>query len=255
MSSALSVVVTGGASGIGAAICRMAYGRGASVGIIDINEARGLALVNELGDRAFFQPGDVCDEVQMESAFAALAGVMPPISGVVTSAGVLPTRPPIEQTSLDEFRRVMDNHISGTFLSCKLAGQQMVQNGGGSIVTLASVLAIRPGPVLGYGAAKAAVLNLTQSLAVQWGKKNIRINTICPGWVDTPFIRTQEADGRDLSPIIEMTPMGRMVKPDEIAELAYFLLSPASSAMTGSAIVADCGITLAGGYLPYGDLP
>ena len=84
----------------------------------------------------------------------------------------------------------------------------MLQHGGGSIVTLSSVLAIRPGPVLGYGVAKAGIINLTQSLAVQWGKKNIRVNAICPGWVDTPFIRKQEEAGRDLSPIIEMTPLG-----------------------------------------------
>ena len=109
--------------------------------------------------------------------------------------------------------------------------------------------------VLGYGAGKAAIINLTQSLAVQWGKKNIRVNAICPGWVDTPFIRKQEEAGRDLSPITNMTPMGRMARPDEIANVAEFLLSDASSAVTGSALVVDCGITLAGGYLPYGDLP
>jgi NAD(P)-dependent dehydrogenase (short-subunit alcohol dehydrogenase family) len=114
---------------------------------------------------------------------------------------------------------------------------------------------VRPGPVLGYGAGKAAIVNLTQSLAVQWSRKNIRINTICPGWVDTPFIRAQEAAGRDLSPIINMTPMGRLVRPEEIANVALFLLSDLASAVTGAAIVADGGITLAGGYLPYGDLP
>ena len=130
-----------------------------------------------------------------------------------------------------------------------------MKTGGGSIVTLSSVLALRPGPVLGYGAGKAAIINLTQSLAVQWGKKNIRVNAICPGWVDTPFIRKQEEAGRDLSPITNMTPMGRMARPGEIANVAEFLLSDASSAVTGSALVVDCGITLAGGYLPYGDLP
>ena len=131
----------------------------------------------------------------------------------------------------------------------------MLQHGGGSIVTLSSVLAIRPGPVLAYGAAKAGIVKLTQSLAVQWGKKNIRVNAICPGWVDTPFIRKQEAMGRDLSPIIEMTPLGRLAEPHEISNVVMFLLSDASSAVTGSALVVDCGITLAGGYMPYGRLP
>ena len=131
----------------------------------------------------------------------------------------------------------------------------MAARNGGSIVTISSATGIRPAPMLGYAAGKAAVLNLTQSLAVHWGTKNIRINTLVPGWVDTPFIRRQEAAGRDLSPITKITPMRRMVQPEEVGEVALFLLSSAASAMTGSAVVIDCGITLAGGWLPYGDLP
>ena len=167
----------------------------------------------------------------------------------------MPTREPIVEAPLENFDRMLRSHLNGTFLTCKLLGKKMLQHGGGSIVTLSSVLAIRPGPVLGYGAAKAGVINLTQSLAVQWGKKNIRVNAICPGWVDTPFIRKQEAAGRDLSPIIEMTPLGRLAEPHEISNVVMFLLSDASSAVTGSALVVDCGITLAGGYMPYGRLP
>ena len=93
--------------------------------------------------------------------------------------------------------------------------------------------------------------NLTKELGI----KKIRVNAICPGWVDTPFIRKQEANGRDLSPIIEMTPLGRLAEPREISNVVMFLLSDASSAVTGSALVVDCGITLAGGYMPYGRLP
>lgn len=251
----LSVVVTGGASGIGEAVVRLCVGKGVDVGIIDLNVERAMSLTEELGAKVRFAKADVCDPDGLNEAFSKLANSMPPITGCVTSAGVLPSRFPIEDTSLDEFRRVMDNHISGTYLTCKIAGGAMQKHKQGSIVTVASVLAIRPGPVLGYGAGKAAVVNLTQTLAVQWGRKNIRINTICPGWVDTPFIRKQEAEGRDWSPITAMTPMRRLIKPNEIAELVYFLLSPASSAMTGSAVVADAGISLAGGYLPYGELP
>lgn len=251
----LSVVITGGASGIGAAICQAAYDEGAYVGVIDIDDDAGQQLCERLGERAFFAHGDIGSEESVTAAFDHLQRNMPPINGCVTSAGIMPTRDPIETTSVDDFRRVMDNHITGTFITVKVAGNVMRQNGGGAIVTVSSVLAVRPGPVLGYGAGKAAIINLTQSLAVQWSKKNIRVNTICPGWVDTPFIRKQEAAGRDLSPILDMTPMGRMALPTEIANVALFLLSDASSAVTGAAIVADCGITLAGGYLPYGNLP
>ncbi|MEK9849533.1 MAG: SDR family NAD(P)-dependent oxidoreductase [Candidatus Puniceispirillum sp.] len=250
-----SIIVTGAGSGIGAAICRAAHDQGAVVGLIDINLDAAQTVCESLGSRAFFAHGDVTDEASMNAAFTALHRDMPRINGCVTSAGILPTREPIADMPVDAFQRVLNNHITGTFITCKVAGNFLHNNGGGAIVTLSSVLALRPGPVLGYGAGKAAIVNLTQSLAVQWSQKNIRINTICPGWVDTPFIRAQEAAGRDLSPIINMTPIGRLIRSEEIANVALFLLSDLASAVTGAAIVADGGITLAGGYLPYGDLP
>lgn len=253
--SASTILVTGGASGIGAAICRMIIDRGGHVGIVDISDDLGTALAQELGENADYQHADVCDEAQLGKAYESLGKSLPPVTGLVTCAGVSPTRLPIEDYPLEEFRRLVDNHVSGTFVTCKVIGTDMVARGGGAIVTISSALSIRPGPMLGYGAGKAAVLNLTQSLAVHWGKKNMRVNTIVPGWVDTPFIRRQEAAGRDLSPIKDVTPMSRLVKPKEVAEVVLFLLSPASSAMTGAAIVADCGATLGGGWLPYGELP
>ena len=111
---------------------------------------------------------------------------MPPVNGCVTSAGVMPTRDPIEKMPVEDFRRVMDNHISGTFITCKTVGMSMMKSGGLNSNPLFG-FGSSPGPVLGYGAGKAAIINLTQSLAVQWGKKNIRVNAICPGWVDTPL--------------------------------------------------------------------
>ena len=250
-----SIVGTGGASGIGAVICDAAYKEGATVGVIDIDGDAALNLCKQLGSRAYFALGDVESESSMNAALEMLSSNMPVFNGCVTSAGIMPTREAMEEMPLENFKRVLENHINGTFVTCKLVGQRMLESGGGSIVTMSSVLALRPGPVLGYGAGKAAIKNLTQALAVQWSKKNIRVNTICPGWVDTPFIRKQEAAGRDLSPILSMTPLGRMALPSEIANIALFLLSDLSSAMTGSVTVADCGITLAGGYLPYGELP
>ena len=250
-----SIIVTGGASGIGEAIVRLVINKGGQAGIIDLNEKAGQKIANELGKNVSFFKADVCDEIELTNAYTFFETKLSSINGLVTCAGVSPVRYPIEEYSLEEFRRLIDNHTSGTFLTCKVVGSKMIAGSGGSIVTISSATAIRPAPMLGYAAAKAAVLNFSQSLAVHWGNKNIRINTLIPGWVDTPFIRRQEAAGRDLTPITKMTPMGRMVKPEEIAEVALFLLSSAASAMTGSAIVVDCGITLAGGWLPYGELP
>ncbi len=250
-----TILVTGGASGIGAAICQLIVDRGGRVGIIDLNVEMGTAVAEKLGKNVEFVRADICDEAQLTDAYETLKESLPPATGLVTCAGVSPTRLSIEDCPLEEFRRLVDNHASGTFLTCKVIGADMAARGGGAIVTISSALSIRPGPMLGYGAGKAAVLNLTQSLAVHWAKRKLRVNTIVPGWVDTPFIRRQEAAGRDLSPITRVTPMGRLVKPEEVAEVAWFLLSPAASAMTGSAVVVDCGVTLGGGWLPYGELP
>lgn len=254
-SEMMTVIVTGGASGIGESVSRSIIERGGNVGIIDLDTARGEDLAEELGTKCFFRKADVNDEAQLSSAYLYLKECLPDITGCVACAGVRPVRDPIQEHSLEDFRKVMDNHLSGTFLTCKIAGLDMASREFGSIVTLGSALAVRPGPVLGYGAGKAGIVNLSQSLAVQWGKKNVRVNSVCPGWVDTPFIRQQEKEGRDLSPITKITPIGRLIESQEIAELIIFLLSRASSAMTGSVVVADGGITLAGGYLPYGELP
>jgi NAD(P)-dependent dehydrogenase (short-subunit alcohol dehydrogenase family) len=251
----LNTIVTGGASGIGKEIAKLVISRGGSVGLVDINQEKGEELCHELGKNCKFQSADVTNEDEFTKAYLRIKNDIPNINGCVTCAGVLPVRDPIEKHSLKDFNRVLTNHLSGTFLTCKIVGTDMVKRKKGSIVTLGSALALRPGPVLGYGAGNAGIVNLSQSLAVQWGKHNVRINAICPGWVDTPFIRQQEKDGRDLSPIIKMTPIGRLIKPQEIAELVLFLLSEASSAMTGSVLVADGGITISGGYMPYGDLP
>ena len=248
-------IVTGGASGIGESVVREIISHGGSVGIIDLNIAKGKSLAEELGANCIFEPANVTDESGFSNAYRLLKSKLPSITACVTCAGVLPVRDPISEHSFADFRRIMDNHLAGTFLTCKIVGSDMAERNFGSIVTLGSALAVRPGPPLGYSAGKAGVVNLSQSLAVQWGKKNVRVNCVCPGWVDTPFIRQQEKDGRDLSPITEVTPAGRLIKPDEIAKIIFFLLSSASSAMTGAAVVADGGITLAGGYLPYGSLP
>ena len=249
------VLITGGASGIGAALARLVVKKGGGVGIVDLNEELGFALVKELGEGAFFEPADISDEDRFEAAYQSLKTKMGGIVAAAACAGKRPKRYPIETHPVEEFRDLVDNHATGTFVSCKIIGRDFVEQGGGAIVTISSALSIRPGPMLGYTAGKAAVMNLTQSLAVHWGKKNVRINTVVPGWVDTPFIRQQESEGRDLSAIFEVTPMGRMVQPEEIAEVAWFLMQPESSAMTGSVVVADCGITLGGGWLPYGQLP
>lgn len=124
---------------------------------------------------------------------------------------------------------------------------------GGAIVNLASVVGIHPGPTLAYGPAKAGVINLTKILATQWAKAGVRVNSVAPGWTDTPFLRPAQRGGqRDAAPIKKAVPMGRLLAPEEIAQPIAFLLSSAASAITGVVLPCDGGFLAAAGWSAYG---
>ena len=249
----LSVFITGGASGIGAATARRVLAAGGSVGIVDTNREAMRALADELGDQLVWNECDVLDEEGLTQALNFCERRMAPVTGLVNCAGIPSLPKKIEETSADDFSRLVDSHLKGTFIACKVVGAPMAARCGGAIVNLASVLSFRPGPVLAYGAAKAAIVNLTQALAVQWARKNVRVNAVAPGWTDTPFLRPRERGGtRDLTPILNATPMGRLMQPAEIAEVIFFLLSPAASAITGATVPCDGGVIAGSGWNPYG---
>ncbi|MEK7437228.1 MAG: SDR family oxidoreductase [Pseudomonadota bacterium] len=249
------VLITGGGSGIGAAIARQLHREGASLCLFDIDAARLAALAAELGDRVSVQVCDVTSEDSLGAAFAAVRAAGS-INGLVCCAGVADFPTPAESLPVERWSRIIDSHLTGTFLTCRIVGGDMLANGGGAIVNIASVLSFNSGPVLAYGAAKAAVVSLTESLAVQWARGDVRVNAIAPGWTDTPFLRPKERKGeRDMSPIIAATPIARLIHPEEIAEVACFLLSPRSAAIVGSTILCDGGVVAASGWPPYGGIP
>jgi NAD(P)-dependent dehydrogenase (short-subunit alcohol dehydrogenase family) len=253
---ALSVVVTGGASGIGAAVCRRVVQAGGHAAILDLDQDAAAALARELGPRAAAAPGDVLDEAGLRAADEALAARLPPITGLVNCAGIAQVPTPIEDYPVQEWARVVDSHLKGTYTACRVFGSAMAARGRGAVVNVASVLSFRPGPVLAYGPAKAAVVNLTEALAVQWARQGVRVNAIAPGWTDTPFLRPKERQGeRDMTPILRATPLGRLMRPEEIAEVVFFLLSPASAVVTGATIPCDGGVIAGSGWAPYGGFP
>ena len=250
----LSVIITGGASGIGRAVAELVIERGGCVGVLDLDPEKIEDLQRKIPDRIKALKGSVLDQAYLESAWANLSEALPePINGLVNCAG-LPQKPcSIEEMELSEWSRILDSHLTGTFLPCKIFGSKFASSGAGSaIVNLASVLAFMPGPVLAYAAGKSGVVSLTSALAVHWAKNKVRVNAVAPGWTDTPFLRPKERGERDFTPILQSTPQDRLMKPSEIAEVIYFLLSPAASAITGSTVPCDGGVIAGCGWKPYG---
>lgn len=251
---AISVIVTGGASGIGRAVAELVLRRGGCVAVLDLDPSKVRGLAAAYPERLTTMQGSVLDAEFLQRAWAHCANAFPePVTGLVNCAGVPPAPVAIEELEVAEWTRIIDSHLNGTFVSCKTIGAELARAGrGGSIVNLASVLAFRPGPVLAYGASKSAVVSLTSALGVHWAHEGVRVNAVAPGWTDTPFLRPEGRAERDLRPIVGATPMGRLLQPGEIAEVICFLLSRASSAITGTTIPCDGGVIAGSGWAPYG---
>lgn len=249
------IMVTGGASGIGYAVAEKLTAEGAQVVLCDINDALLLKAGQQLGDSATGLVCNVTDAQSMEESVHAITETGN-IDGLVCCAGVPDMPGPAEKLDATMWSRVIDSHLTGTMNACKSVGAAMLGSGGGSIVNLASVLSFNAGPVIAYGAAKAAIVNLTASLAVQWASRGVRVNAVAPGWTDTPFLRPEARQGqRDLAPILAATPIGRLIDPAEIAEVIVFLLSPRSSAVVGTTVVCDGGVIAGAGWPPFGGFP
>ena len=249
----MTAIVTGGASGIGAATARRIVAGGGAVGVLDLNIDAAQQFVRELGASAIAVAADVLDENALNAAADRVEQALGPVNALVCCAGIPQMPRPIEEWPTSEFRRIVESHLMGTYASCRAIGSRMAAGPGGAIVNVASVVGVHSGPILAYGSAKAAVASLTQSLAVHWAPKDVRVNAGAPGWSDTPFLRPKERQGeRDLTPILDATPMRRLMQPDEIAEVIHFLLSPAASGITGVILPCDGGILAGAGWFPFG---
>ncbi|MEM7276383.1 MAG: glucose 1-dehydrogenase [Actinomycetota bacterium] len=240
-------VITGGASGIGAATVRRFVTEGARVVIADLDQDGGDTLVAELGDAVTFLRVDVSREEQVAAMIEEATGRWGRLDCLFNNAGFGGALGPIATTSVDDYDLTMDVLVKGVFLGIKHAAPVMAGQGSGSIINTASVAGLRPGvaPHL-YSVAKSAVLQLTRTVALELGEQQVRVNAICPGFIATPLSAGHpDADEariqrmRDASARSQV--LGRVGEAEDIAAMALFLASDESAWITGQEFVVDGG--------------
>jgi len=245
-------LITGGASGIGEETGRLFVAEGAAVTIADIQDDRGQQLAKELGSRASYVHADVSRESDVRAAVEATVRTFGRLDCVFNNAGYAGVHGRIEEISVAGFDETVGVLLRGVFLGMKHAAPIMKRQGGGSIISTASVAGLRAGmgPHI-YCAAKAAVIHLTRSVAMELGESGIRVNCICPGGIATPIFGKAlgiSADHADetiplMKGVLEtLQPIQRAGLPEDIARAALWLASDESSFVNGHALVVDGGL-------------
>ena len=232
-------LVTGAGSGIGEAVARGLHAEGAEVVLADLRAEPVEAIAAELGGRATPVMLDVRDEQAVRRAVGDL-DVLANVAGIASTTSA-------PETALDTWEDVFAVNARGTFLCCKHAIPAMVTRGGGSIVNMGSVAAlVGLRNRAAYCASKGAVIALTRALAIDHVADGVRVNAVCPGTVDSPWVRRLVDDvGESLDALRARQPMGRLGAPDEIAAAVLYLASDDAAFVTGTAFVIDGGLTAA----------
>jgi NAD(P)-dependent dehydrogenase (short-subunit alcohol dehydrogenase family) len=240
-------LVTGASGGIGLATARRFAEAGASV----VLSARRAGRINEEAERltaagfkALAVPADVTDSQQVSTMVARTVEHFGRLDCAVNNAGIINERTPAHEIAEDEWDRLIAVNLTAVWLCMKHELAQMVRQGSGAIVNLSSVAGLRAAPGLAaYNASKHGVVGLTKCTGVEYAAKGIRVNAICPGWVETPMTAEYGSDPDRRQQMIASEPIGRTAQPEEIAVTAVWLCSDAASFVTGDAIAIDGGMT------------
>ncbi|ASN04016.1 glucose 1-dehydrogenase [Virgibacillus necropolis] len=233
-------IITGGARGMGASHARLFVEEGAKVMIADILESEGQALAQELGENAKFIKLDVTKEENWKEAVAVAEGAFGPVNVLVNNAGISVNKS-IEETTEEEYRRIIDINQVSVFLGMKAVISSMKKSDGGSIVNISSINGI-VGGAIGYTDSKFAVRGMTKAAALGLAHYGIRANSVHPGVIETPMIAQE--DSKDVvNDFAKYIPNKRVAKPEEVSSLVLYLASDESSYSTGSEFVVDGGLT------------
>jgi 3-oxoacyl-[acyl-carrier protein] reductase len=238
-------IVTGGAAGIGKKICECFLEEGASVYIFDVGKETADKTLDELGsvygkDRIFFEMVNVTDESQVEKTLNRIAGDNGQIDILVNNAGITLDNL-ILRMSLEDFRKVIDINLTGAFICSKYALRHMVKNRSGKIINISSIVGVRGNAgQCNYSASKAGLIGLTKSLAKEVAGRNICVNAVAPGYIETEM--TAKLDDKIKEKLINTIPTGKLGTPADVAKAVLFLASGDSDYMTGAVLNLDGGM-------------
>ena len=234
-------VITGGASGIGAATAKLFVQEGAKVVLVDLNEEKGKAFEAELkaqNAEALFVKANITSEEDVQNIYKETIAAFGKVDIVFNNAGIGRVTP-TEELEYTEWRNTVNVDLDGVFLVARDAIREMLKSGGGTIVNTASMYGWVGSPgSAAYNAAKGGVINLTRSLALEYATKSIRVNALAPGFIDTPIIPEESKEV-----LKTMTPMQRLGQAEEMAKAVLFMASDDSSFMTGNVLTVDGGYT------------
>jgi NAD(P)-dependent dehydrogenase (short-subunit alcohol dehydrogenase family) len=241
-------LITGGGSGMGKVASELFSSEGAEVVLTDVNDEAGEATAAAIGDSARYVHADVSKERDAEAMVAAAVDAFGRLDILYNNAGVmLPDDGSVHSTDEKIWDLTLAINVKGVAFGCKYGIPAMLVNGGGSIINVASFVAWLGAATsqTAYTASKGAVLSMTREIAVEYARKGIRCNALCPGPIETPLLLALLSDDAKKQRRFVHIPMGRLGHADELAKAALFLASDDSSFMTGASLIVDGGITAA----------
>lgn len=243
--SGRTAIVTGASRGIGATMAKALDGAGAQVVLVARDEAALEAVAKELEHDPIVLPADLSEPGAPERVVARVAELAGGLHILVNNSGIAPLAPSVG-VSLEDWERTLGVNLRAPFLLARESAKIMLENGGGKIVNVASIIAFASDAwSAAYTASKSGLVGLTRALAVEWARKGIQVNALCPGWIETDMTEAIRGSGKLEERVLNAVPQRRWGQPEDLSGGLIFLCSSASDFITGQTLVADGGLLAA----------